>query len=283
MSLFPLWFILANLTGLLSVAFNFFNRLVLKDGDDITAYAWYTEVLRFIVFFIIAIFDWHIFLNPYSIIIFLLFGLTEFIGGYWYMKMHAYSHLSISSILSRTRLIWIPIIAFFLIGEKLKLTDYFGILIVFFGINITMAPKKLIMDKGALYANLSAFIIALNIVLAKILLPYGSNGVINVALVAPSVVLFPLLMKNPKTRIIKLFKTNIWLKTIGISFSILQLYLFIVALRYAEASKVNTVYQSMMIFSVLAGIIFLKEGQDIGKKLIGATITIVGVVLLSFS
>ncbi len=283
MSLFPLWFILSILTGLLSVSFNFFNRLVLKDGDDITTYAWYTEFLRFVVFGIIALFDWHIILNPYSITIFLLFGLTEFIGGYWYMKMHAHSHLSISSVLSRTRLIWIPIIAFFLIGEKLKLTDYFGILIVFFGINITMAPKKLIMDKGALYANLSAFIIALNIVLAKILLPYGSNSVINVALVAPSVLLFPLLMKNSKSRIIKLFKTNIWIKTIGISFSILQLYLFIVALRYAEASKVNTIYQSMMIFSVLAGIILLKERQDIGKKLIGATITIIGVVLLSFS
>ncbi|HSA84319.1 MAG TPA: DMT family transporter [Patescibacteria group bacterium] len=279
----PLWFILAVITGLASVCFNFINRVVLKDGDDPTAYAWYTEFLRFFVFGILVFFDWHIILTPYSILLFVLLGLTELFSVYWYMKMHAYSHLSISAIISRTRLIWVPLLAFFLVNEQLHLPDYIGILIIFVGISVTMAPKKMFIDKGALYANLSAFMIALNIVIAKMLLPYGSNAVINFTLVLPSVFLFPLLMKNPQARIKTLLKTNLGLKTLAVSFSIVVLFLFVVALRHGDASKINAVYQSMMVFTVLAGIIFLKEREHIVKKLIGATVTIVGVVLLSFS
>lgn len=283
MFLLSSWFILSVLTGLASNGFNFLNRFLLRNGDDATAYAWYLELIRVLIFGTLAIFDWHLVITPYSLFLFILLGLTEFIGTYWYMKMHAYSDLSISSILSRTRMIWVPIIAFFLINETLDLLDYIGILIIFLGISLTMAPKKLMVDKGAIYANLSAFIVAINIIITKMLLPYGSNGVILVALALPSVILFPLFMKNEKARITTLFKTNILLKTFSIGLSIAAIYLFMLAIRVGDASKVNAVYQGMMIFAVLAGIIFLRERENIVKKLIGATITIVGVVLLSFS
>src|SRR5258708_36226215 len=97
----------------------------------------------------------------------LAMGATEFVSVYFYMKMHAYSHLSVSTILSRTRLIWIPLIAFFFIGEHLKITTYIGIIILFIGLIIATAPKKLQFDKGQTYAYLAAFIIAINTVQLK--------------------------------------------------------------------------------------------------------------------
>ncbi len=279
----PTWLLLSLFTGLSANGFNFLNRFLLRDGDDSTAYAWYFQLIRVLVFGTLAIFDWHIILTPYSIFLFILLGISEFIGTYWYMKMHAYSDLSISAILTRTRLIWVPIIAFFLINEKLTIPDYIGIVIIFLGVSLTITPKKLVVDKGALYANLSAFIIAINVVITKMLLPYGSNAIIMTALALPSIFLFPLFMKNSPKRIETLFKTNIILKTFAIGISLITLYLFMAALRIGDASKVNAVYQGMMIISVVAGIIFLKERKNIGRKLIGATITVVGVVLLSFS
>lgn len=283
MFLIPTWFLISFTAGLTSSGYNFLNRFILKGRDDPTVYAWYTELTRVLVFGTLAVFDWHIILTPYSIMLFLLLGLTEFIGAYWYMKMHFYSELSLSSILSRTRLIWVPIVGFFLLGEKLFLLDYVGILVIFLGVSITIAPKKLLIDKGALYANLSAFMIALNIVIAKMLIPFASPIVINLALALPSVFLFPLFMKNSQTRISNGLKTHIALKTFAALISIIQIYLFVVALQYGDASKVNAVYQSMMIFAVIAGIIFLKERERIVQKLIGATVTIIGVVLLGFS
>lgn len=202
---------------------------------------------------------------------------------YWYMKMHSYSHLSISSILSRTRMIWVPMLAYFFVSEQLQFPDFLGIAIIFIGVSITSAPHKLFIDKGALYANLAAVMIAVNIIITKMVLPFGSDVVINFARVAPAVILFPLLMKHPKKRLQTVLKTRKKARVLAVIFASLSVLLFTIALRFGDASKINAVYQGMMIVSVLAGIFFLKERQDITRKLFGAVITIIGVVVLSIS
>lgn len=277
----PSWFLVAALAGLASNTFAFFNRYLLKGNDDATAYAWFTETVRFIVFALIAIFNWHLIVNPYSISLLLLIGITEWAAGYWYMKMHEHSQLSISSIISRMRLIWVPIIGFFLIHEKLLLSEYLGIAVLFFGLSIVVAPRKFFIDKGAVYANLSSFVIALNIIFMKMALPYASNVIINAAMSFPSVFLFPIFMKNPLKRIREMLKINLFLKFVAIGFNIISLYLAVIALQLGDASKVMAVYQGTIIFAVLGGIIFLKERQNIVRKLIGTFVTIIGIFLLS--
>ena len=208
-------------------------------------------------------------------------GLTDGIAAYWYMKMHENTHLSISSILSRTRLIWVPILAFFLIHENLKLTEYLGIIILFAGLCIVVSPKKLFIDKGATYANLAAFMVALNIIITTMALPYGSNGVINAATALTPAILLPFFIKNSTHRMKKMFQKNLLIKLSAIAFNVISIYVFTQALRFGNSGKVTAIYQGMIIVSILAGIIFLKERDDIGKKLIGATITIIGVIVLS--
>src|SRR6185369_8208561 len=205
----PIWVIFAILSGLASNGFNYISRYLLKDDEDSTAYAWFFEAMRLIVFVSISLFDWKLIITPQSLAIFILLGLTEWISVYWYMKMHEYSHLSISAILSRMRLIWVPIIAFFLIHESLQFSEYLGIAILFIGLTIVVSPRKLFIDKGMTYANLSSFMIASNIVLTKIVLPFGSNSVINIAIILVPTLLFPLSMKNALPRIKKIFKNNL--------------------------------------------------------------------------
>lgn len=277
------WILLAILGGLSSNIFHFLSRFVMKENDDPAAYTWYFEVIRLIAFCAFAIFDWQIIFTPFSLIIFLFLGITELLSAYWLMKMHANSHLSISTILSRTRLIWVPIIAYFLIREHLQIHEYIGIAVLFTGVSITVAPHKLLLDKGALYANLGAFMVALNIVLTKMVLPYGSNSVINAISVIPPVLLLPLFMKHPKKRIRATLKKNILAKSFATIFNILAIYLFTVALRIGDASKVTSIYQGMMIFSVLAGIFLLKETKDIKRKLLGTSITLIAVLILSLT
>ncbi|MBI3887473.1 EamA family transporter [Candidatus Microgenomates bacterium] len=209
--------------------------------------------------------------------------MTEFLAIYWYMKMHSYSELSISSILSRTRMIWVLIFAFFLVHEQLRLLDYVGILTIFLGVSITSAPKRLFIDKGAQYANLSAVMIAINLILIKLLLPFGSDAVINVARGIPALIIFPFLMKNSVPRLKKVLLTKQKFRIPAVVLSGLSILCFTAALHVGDASKINAVYQGMMIFSVLAGIIFLKERGSIGRKIFGALVTIIGVVVLSLS
>lgn len=281
MYLFQNWIIFAALAGLTSNAFNFFTRYLLKDHDDPIVFAWYYETLRFSIFAILAISDYRLDLNPKAIFFLLGIGITEWISMYFYMKMHAMTHLSISAILSRTRLIWVAILAFIIVGESLKLSEYLGIFILFIGLCIVVAPKKLVSDKGAVYANIAAFMIAMDVIFIRLSLPYASNSVINAAMSLPGMILFPLFMKNPAKRIHSSIKHNFKVKTLAICINAISVYFFAVALRVGETGKVSAIYQGMLIFSVLAGIIFLNEKENIGKKLIGTAVTLIGVLLLT--
>lgn len=177
----PSWIILAALGGIASNFFNFVSRFALKDEGDSTAWAFFFEFTRLIIFIFLIFFDFSLKFEFKSFHLLFWVGFTEFISVYLYMKMHMYSHLSISTIISRTRLIWIPAIAFLFLGEHLKSVEYLGIIVLFVGLSIVVSPNKLFIDKGAIYANLAAFMIAINTILFKLAFPYASNSLILVA------------------------------------------------------------------------------------------------------
>jgi uncharacterized membrane protein len=278
----PAWLIFAILQGLTSNAFNFFSRVILRGKDDATAFGWVMQLVRFVVFFLYAIFfDWRLVISIESISILLLLGITEAVSLYLYMKMHVHSELSISTILSRTRMLWVPLFAFLIIGEVLKPIEYVGIGILFLGVSIVSSPRKMFVDKGAMYANSAAIIIALNIVLYKVAMPYASDSLILASLGLPSIFILPLFMKDARKRIYTNIKLRLPLKLSTIGLNIISLIFFALAMQDGEASKVNAVYQGMMVFAVVAGIIFLNERNNIPKKIIGTTITVIGVIMLS--
>lgn len=279
--LIPYWVILAVLAGIGSNISNFISRYILKDGGDASAWAWTFEFLRLLFFIPFLFFDFRIDLNLKSIIIFLSAGLTEFISIYFYMKMHKFTHLSISSILSRTRLIWVPVFAFLFFGERLNNLEYIGIVILFLGLSIVVAPHKFFIDKGAIYANLAAVMIALNTVFLKQAAPFASTPVIMIFYSLPAVILFPLLMKNAKKRLISQNLNHKIPKLLGAGVTTAALFLLIAALRIGDVSQVNGLYQGMLVVSVLAGIILLKERKDIFKKLLGTAVAIIGILLLT--
>lgn len=277
----PSWVLLAIAAGLLSNTFNFFSRYFLKDNDDASIWAWFFELGRFIAFSAILLFDFSIKKDPLTIVFLLSVGITELVSVYFTMKMHAYSHLSISTILSRTRIIWIPIIGFLLFKEQLHTLEYLGIFILFIGVSITISPRKFFVDKGALFANAAAFSLAFNTIFLKLALPYASYSAILVASATPSVLVFPFMIKNAKSKFLKFARERLWLKIFAVLTHIFSIYIFLHALQTGEASRVNAIYQGMLITSVFAGIFILKEKQDIVKKIVGATITIIGIILVT--
>lgn len=279
----PQWVILAAIAGLLSNAFNTLCRYFLKDKDDATIWAWVFEVGRLIVFGSFVFFNFSITFDGRVVFLLLLVGLTE-LGGDWFsMKMHAYTKLSISTIISRTRMIWIPVVAFLFLHEHLTTSDYLGIAILFVGVSITVAPHKLFADKGAMYANIGAIILAFNTTFLKALTSYASYTVILASSAVPSVILFPFVIKESRSGIITFVKTNFWLKVVAILTHVVSIYCLLVALDRGEASKVNAIYQGMLVTSVLFGIIFFKERQDILKKIVGAAVTLTGIILVTMN
>lgn len=276
------WILFAAIGGLSSNLFNFLSRYILRGSDgDSSAWAWLYETVRTPLFLILALLNFKLILNLHSALLFFGVGITEFISVYLYMKMHQYSHLSISTILSRTRLVWIPLIAYFSIGESLNLKDYMGILILFLGVSITVAPHKFFLDKGAIYANLAAFVIAVNVIILKEATPFASPPILLFFYSVPSMILFPIFMKNAKQRLILHSRQNFVPKMVAVLASMGAGYFLILALQSGDVSKVNAIYQGMMVTGVIAGIILLKEKKDILRKLIGTAVAIVAVILLT--
>lgn len=276
------WLLLAFLGGVSSNISSFFSRTILKDDrGDSTLYAWFFEAFRFVVFIVVSLFDFHAVWTFYSVLLLLLMGASEFVSIFFYMKMHRYSHLSISTILSRTRLVWIPLIALVLVGEHLKPVMYIGILVLFIGLAVATAPHKLQFDRGQQYAYLAAFLIALNAVQMKMNQPFATPAVLIVFLTAPSTFLYPLLIKDRRKRIKKFFKHKLSAKFFGGVSSVAAIYFFTLALRSGPVSVVNAIYQGTMVLSVLAGIFILGEKEDTKRKIIGSVVTLIGVLLLS--
>lgn len=275
------WFLLAIGAGFASNLANFTTRYLIKDDRDSASFSLSLEVFRVLVFGSIAFFDFYINWSVRTVTLLLLLGFIEPLAVYTFMKMHEHTHLSISSIVSRSRMIWVAVLAFFFLGESLKLIDYVGIVILFLGLGIAVAPHRFFIDKGVKIAVLTSVLAAIIVVLIKALSSNVSLPIIMVCMSLPSLFIIPLFTKKAKQRMKSFVQNRFSFKLLFNIFNLFAMYGYILAIKYGSVSIVTAIYQGMIIFAVLAGIIFLKEREDIGKKIAGAVVTVLGVFLLA--
>ncbi|MCX6732879.1 MAG: DMT family transporter [Candidatus Roizmanbacteria bacterium] len=275
------WFILALLAGTASNFFNIFNRSSLKEKGDSTVYAWWFEVIRFIVFLIIflpqQVFPQHV--GDYFWL--LLLGLNEAVSVYFFMRSHQLTDLSLSTFIVKLQLIWTPLLAFFFIGEHLSLLDYGAIGIILVGIFIAIYSKKMKNDKGVIITFISSLFIAFNAVFTKKVTGISSTPFIIMSMSLPSIIIFPLLMKSSYKRIVTISKKTFLQCLSGSISNIIAMFLAINAIRLGSTSKVSAVYQGMMIISLLYSIVILKERKQLWQKIVGAGVILLGLYILS--
>ena len=271
---------LAVFAGLSSNVYNILSRIILRQDSDPISYAWLYEISRIVIFLFVLPFTFYFNLSLINILLLLLLGLVEFISVYVFMKMHAYVEISISSVIAKLRLVWTPILAFFFLREALSNFEYLGIVVIFLGLTITVSPKKLILDKGMKYALLSSMVVPVISVLLKKTSDFSSTPVQMIFMGMPSVLLFGTVSSNWKERVTKVFKKSYKKIFIATIFNCSAMYFLVWAFKEGSVGKVATIYQSMTLVSVMVGINFLKEKEDIWKKVIGSVVTIAGVLLL---
>lgn len=273
------WFYLAVLAGLASNGFNITNRQALKDQGDSTAYGWWFEFIR-TTFFIVLLFLKPLpIITPSLLLPLFLVGISELFSVYVFMKMHAYTGLSISSVISRLRVIWSPLIAWFLLSERLTLPEYIGILAIFVGIAVVTSPKEIREDKGIKIALLFSFSSALLSTVVKSASAVATTELVIIAQGIIPLFVLPFLMRSSLSRIWNTASNQLPQVLTAGAFNIASSYLLVEALRVSDASKAVGVYQAMTLFSVFYGIFILNERDKIWRKIIGSIIVIIGVIL----
>ncbi len=274
------WLFLIVISGLASNGFNTVLRHTLKNGQDSTAYAWWFEILRTIFFLLLLPWDYH-YIHSYPNIFWLLtLGISEVVAVYAYMRMHGTTELSVSSIITRLRSIWIAILAFAFLGERLDMWQYLGVFTIVLGTLVVREPGKVKLDKSLKIALIFTLASAISTIIIKHATTYASTAVISIAFSLPSVVLLPLLMKNPISRINSIYSTTIKSNLLASLFNNITMFTMIAALKLANASQVAGVFQGVTMLAVVIGIFILNERDHKLKKLIAAAITTVGIILL---
>lgn len=273
------WFILSSLAGLASNGFNITNRTALKDNGDATAYGWWFELVRTTFFLGLLLFTSIPQITLAMIWPLTLVGLSELFSVYVFMKMHAHTHLSISSVISRLRVIWSPLIAWFLVNERLTMPEYFGIIAIFIGIAIVTSPKEIKQDKGIKIALIFSFSSALLSTVMKQASTVATTELIIIAQGIIPLFVLPFLMKRGFTRIMDSVGNNLSKILLAGGFNIASSYLLVEALHLTDASKAVGLYQAMTLFSVFYGIFILNERDKLIRKIIGSIIVIIGVIL----
>jgi len=274
------WQLLVFIAGIFSVAFNYVNRYVLQNGDDSTSYSWWFEAFRAVLFLPFCFLTPLPEINIFNIALFLAIGLAEFFTVYIYMKMHSFSELSISTIISQLRLVWVPVVAFLLLKEKLATIEYLGIVFIFIGQVVVAFPKKFSLSKGVKYALISSFLVSINVVMVKVATPIFPLPYIVVAMSAPSVIGYPIIMKSGLKRIIAYSDTALKKVSIAAAFNALAIVFLLLALRYGPVSSAVGVFQGISVLGVAAGIIFLKERGNVLGKIAGGAIVLLGMYFL---
>lgn len=274
------WFLLTLIAGISSNLFGTLNRHLLHNGGDSTAYGWWFETFRFIIFSILALFNFSLILSFPNIALLFSLGISEVVGIFLFMKMHAHTELSLSSVVMQLRVIWVPLFAFMYLSEHLTVFQYLGVFAVFVGCLLVMWRGQTNFNKNIRYALLFSLVSAISSLLQKQATLIASTPVIIAAFSAPSVFMIPILMKNPWAR---LKHTGRALSGQVLSVTIINMVLMlslVEAYRLSTASQVAAIFQGVSMLTVVVGIFFLQEKDHKWVKLAAAAITMVGIILL---
>lgn len=275
------WLAVTIAAGLFSNLTNFCARFALRKDNDPVSFALSLEISRVLLFGLLALFDFFIIISWKSIVLLSTLGLIESVSIYLFMKMHEYNQLSISSIISRTRMVWVVVLAFIFLSESLQIKQYIGIFILFIGLSIAVSPHKLFLDKGIKIALLQAVSAAVITILIKTASSYTSIPVLMTLMSFPSLFIFPFLIKNTGKRLRRFVGQNPIAVYGFTASSFFAMYGYVFAVKHGSASIATAVYHAMIIVAVVAGIVLLGEKEDVGKKILGTLVTIAGIFLLT--
>lgn len=269
---------LLSLLSALSWATNdIFNKLALKKGYEENFVLWIRFPLGAILLLPLGLLYWD--LNKKVILTTLLWLPTEVIASILFIKAIKHSPLSVAMPFFAFMPLFSALVGWLVLGESLSPRGILGILLIIFG-SILLSGIDLKgffkVNRGALYALLSAALFGLNVVVGKVAV-VSSNQFFFAwyYCVVMSLGLLPFVKEFQPPKVIikeKLFPV------IGVLFS-LGMVFYTWAYLYTYASYVAALERLAILLDILYGKIFFKE--EIRYALWASIFMVLGAILLS--
>ncbi|GAB6152624.1 hypothetical protein JCM17380_13740 [Desulfosporosinus burensis] len=203
---------------------------------------------------------------------------------------HALKGTEVSQVetIATTRSIWFMILGIFLLGEKVNLSNFLGIALIFGGLIIIYWNKGSFKGFGKphLYTLIYALLITSAYALDKIALNsfsvvlyqvivYIIPGIFTVMFMPRTFGKLKYLLKPQKNTLVILLSAVLQM------ISTLALY---AAYKYGgELSVVGPLAQTSTVLTILVGIVLLKERWNMKRKIIGVILSLAGVAFLKLA
>jgi len=188
-----------------------------------------------------------------------------------------------TTILGSSSALWTIIVALIFLGESFDLSKVIGVVVILGGIVfVSLKRESFSSNRGDLYVLGSA--LCYGVAFANdtfILRQSDALSYLAVAFLLPGLLI---LVLRPKTiKDLKLFlnpRVLLRMTIMSIFYSASAITIYLAYQKGGAASQLAPIGQSVVILTVLLAAIFLGERENLGKKLVAATMTTVGILLL---
>ncbi len=276
-------FFISIVAGILMGITESINKSITEKQYSSFSY-FFIQVFFNMIFFSVPFLIWGIkIISPLIFFYLILIAVFLFLGNLFIIKAYKTEDISNLNILSKSSLV----VAFFsgIISLKEKATqfDFMGIFLIILGILLIFYEgKRLSISRGLMLGLTSGILAGLATYFRKLTLEF-LNPVSVVFFM--QIIIFVMLIFVPKTLkdikpILLKYKKKIFLSRIT---AVVGIYLFIWTLSKGNISVINTNYETSFLLSTsLIGILLMNEKKYLTKKIGGAALCILGIILLNF-
>ena len=260
------------------------HRYILVNEDSLS-YAFVWHILSSLFFLPIFIVEFKLPKQNFVWILVVISSILWAIVAYTGFKAYSYLEVSIKTPVGKSKILFVFLFSIIFLKEKMSIEKIIGTIFVFIGVVLLSYKKgkKLgnFKNKGVLLTLLSSFTMSIALIVDKYATKFFNPGMYSfLVYFLPAIILLPFVIRR-KYEIKSIFKHRVGATIMTVLLGSVYYYSMLKAFKLEEASVVVPIIELNTIIAVLGGIKFLKERNEIIKKIIASVIVFIGVLLVS--
>jgi drug/metabolite transporter (DMT)-like permease len=256
--------------------------MINEDGGTFTFVHYLLGSLFLLPFFLLG-FQWPS--ENIAWLIALISGICWAMAAFFGFKSYSLLQLSYRAPISKSKVFFVLILSMIFLKEVLTFEKILGTILIFFGIIILSykhhTTEHQVKRKGILFTIISVFLMAIALLIDKYNMQFfNTNTYAFLTFILPAAVLLPIALRN-KSKITSILRNKIKPTIAAAGLCAFYYYLVLYSLKRFDASTIAPILELSTVMAVIWGILFLKERQNILKKLIATAIVFVGALIIS--
>ena len=279
-----MWFWLSLTAGIASASEKLLNRIALKDKSNVLAYSFLYISAISLISFKFSLPVTNIQFKVDLLILVIIQAVFWSLGTLFSFAAQTNTDVSLSMIISRSRMLWMVPLGIYILGEQPSTVSFSGMLIIFLGLLLLFYKTEFHKHKGVHFMTLGSIFVAfgstINALLVRNYLTPPQTTFITMFSQSLIFLILLLIRKNSVEKLKSTLTTTWYIIITAASIETFAFFGLNKAFQLGNASIATAVYLAMTITTVWGGIIFLKERDNIPRKIISSALVTIGIIVI---